>query len=88
MATLHKLQKSDTLPSFPKIGTMKTTSGNKLTSKPLLKRAKDRRTRNGRCFMRGRRGCHEETKRMKGEDNETEEDEECVVTLTCKSVKG
>lgn len=35
--------------------------------------------------MRARRGCDEEMKRMKGEDNETEEDEECVVRLTCKS---
>lgn len=30
----------------------------------------------------------EETKRMKGADNGTEEDEERVVRLTCKSVRG
>lgn len=38
--------------------------------------------------MVAKRGCEEETKRMKGEDNETEEDEECVVTLICKSVRA
>lgn len=38
--------------------------------------------------MRGRRGCGEKTKKMKGEDNETEEDKERVVTLICKSVRG
>lgn len=38
--------------------------------------------------MRGRRGCDEEMKSLKGEDNETQEDEERVVRLTCKSVRG
>lgn len=35
--------------------------------------------------MSARRGCDEVTKRMKAEDNETEEDEERVVRLTCNS---